>query len=212
MANEHDKAEGFNRSSALSPEQLAIATEAATKAAVAAVKAEGASSNPDTVKDAVNASVQAVFAALTPMLEKMAWTPEKIEQFKAPYIDPAVTARKKREKEQTKTNIELEQAAARARKENCQHRYPSINGAGGGESINITHNFPDGQCRGVCVLCHDIIHPLEYRLGLPNEDGTRTKGGKNGEMIDGVFWKQGAYLVPAHKDYARVRYIEQNKQ
>ena len=207
MANEHDNSEKFNRSSSLTPEEMAKATAAANRAAVAEAAAShptSASDSPALVKEAVAAAVASVFASLAPMLEKLALTPDKIAALKAPYVDPLTSAREQRMnimgREEEKRNREAEQWA----KDNCAHKDKNDK-----DSICLNHNYPDRRPRGVCVLCRDVIHPKEWRLDAPDPlTGQHTKGGKNGEVIDGVYWRQGAYLVLAHKDYPRVLKLE----
>lgn len=160
-----------NRSSAPSPEQMAENT-AQTSAAV---------------KEAVQASVAAVFASLGPMLEKLALTPEKIQELKAPFIDPAKAAREKREAQMNREQIEEMRKQDEWRKAHCEHLDKN-----GNDSIGITHNYPDRQPRGVCVLCHDIIHPKEWRIGSPDPQTGKSR----------------PYMVDAHKDYSRVLRID----
>lgn len=133
---------------------------------------------------AVQSAIVEAMKALAPIMASMALTPDKIAQLKAPYEDPAKKARFDREAKKSKDD---EQEAARAtalRRKACPHVYPS----NGSLAINLVHNCPDRQPRGICVLCQDWIHPREWRIGPPTDKSPR-----------GV-----AYLIDAHKDYRMV--------
>lgn len=172
MSNEPEKQ---NRSSAPSPEQLAVQTDAQSKAI------------QEAVQSGVQASVQAVFASLAPLFEKMALTPEKIQELKSPFVDPSKAARERREQQLNREQIEDMRKQDEWRKAHCEHKDKNDK-----DSIGITHNFPDRQPRGVCVLCHDVIHPREWRIGAPDPATGKTQ----------------AYMVAAHKDYHRVLRID----
>ncbi len=161
MGNQNDHPE--NRSSALTPEQLAA------------------------VNAMVGAAVREVFAALAPVLKDMALTPEKLREANRPYEDPAKIQRELRESLKSKEDeAELARMTA-ARRANCPHVDKN-----GRSSINLIHNYPDHQPRGICVTCHDLIHPREWRIGAPDEKNPRGK----------------AYIVEAHKNYAIVLQLE----
>lgn len=58
--------------------------------------------------------------------------------------------------------------------------------------IALQHGFPDRQTRGICRACGEVIHPREWRLGVPTADHP-----------------QGApYLVDAHPDYGLIMALE----
>lgn len=159
----HDANHDSNRSAALSPESIAAINTATTSAVTEALK------------------------ALIPIMASMALTPDKIQQLKAPYVDPAVKKRNEREALKSKEDeAEAIRQMALFRK-NCTHHYKNNLSA-----IYTVHNQPDHQPRGVCVLCHDWIHPREWRIGPPDDKNPRGR----------------AYLVEAHKDYAQVLYLE----
>ena len=221
MANANDKPETFNRSSALTPLQMATATDADTKAAVATTIA----SNPqkvgdqsDVVQAAVKASVEAVFASLAPMLEKLALTPEKMRELKAPYVDTKVLDRERREGQQSREQDEEARKNTALKRATCPHAY--VNGT---TAINLSHNFFDRQPRGICVLCNDVIHPMEWRLASPDP----TTGSRRTGLIDRKVtpeallinpmneqpaeYVKGCYLVKAHKDYSRVMLQERSQ-
>jgi hypothetical protein len=90
----------------------------------------------------------------------------------------------------TRSESRIREEALRAqvqqRKNSCRHRdrnsFPSL---------GLNHNFPDGQVRGICVLCNEIIHPREWRIGAPS-----------------VFGVPQPYIVEAHKDYGVVLNLE----
>lgn len=163
MPNDQDN----NRSSALSAEAIAVINTTTAKA--------------------VQEAVTAVFASLAPALRDMAITPEKLREANRPYEDPAKAAREKRESLKSKQD-EAEIARATAeRRAMCPHVDKR-----GQSSINLCHNQPDHQPRGVCVICGDWIFPREWRIGAPDEKNPRGK----------------AYLVEPHKDYKMVLQLE----
>ena len=155
-----------NRSSAFSPEQLAQITENSSAL--------------------VKETVAAIFASLGPALQGMALTPEKIQALTKPYVDPLTEARKKREMKLWKQDEEERLKNERAVKDACRHIDKR-----GQTSIRLIRNYPDRQPRGICVLCHDLITPKEWRIGAPDEKNPR-----------GV-----AYLAAPHKDYAAVMHL-----
>lgn len=152
-----------NRSSALTPEQLG-----AQNAMVSA---------------AVKEAVSGVFASLGPLLEKMSITPEKLREANKPYVDPAKVARDLRETQLWREDMEAQRLQTQAYQDQCLHKDDNQR-----DSINLIRNFPDRQPRGICVKCHALIHPKEWRIGPPDAQNPRGK----------------AYLVDAHKDYLRV--------
>jgi hypothetical protein len=162
MTTEHET----NRSSALSPEQLGainMATAAAVKEAIAGMA-----------------------AFFSPMIEKMAITPEKLREANKPYVDPKKAAREERETKLWRQDIEDNRRNLQSAQDNCLHEDDNQR-----TSIRLIRNFPDRQVRGVCVKCQAIIHPKEWRIGAPNDANPR-----------GV-----AYLVEPHKDYLKVRQL-----
>jgi len=156
-----------NRSSALTPEALAVMNSAIAKA--------------------VQESVSAIFANLKPTLESMAITPEKLREANRPYEDPKRAERDARETKKSKADeAELRQLTA-ARRAACPHL-----DANGRSSINLVHNQPDHQPRGICVTCGDWIFPKEWRIGPPDDQNPRGR----------------AFLVEPHKDYKIVMSLE----
>jgi len=144
MPNEHDA----NRSSALSPEALAMINTATAQA--------------------VQAAVKSVFENLGPVLKDMAITPEKLREANKPYEDPAKIAREMRESLKSKADEAEIQKMNNARKAACPHLDKN-----GRSAICLVHNQPDHQARGVCVVCGDWIHPKEWRIGVPDEKNPR---------------------------------------
>jgi hypothetical protein len=149
-----------NRSTALTPELMAT-VNAATAAAV---------------KEAVS-GISGMFADL---VRELAITPEKLREANKPYKDPAIERREMREKMKFKQEeIDNEKEKQRQRL-NCRHHYKNNLLA-----VALVNNFQDRQTRGICMLCHDWIHPREWRIDNPTEENPR-----------GV-----AHIVDAHKDY-----------
>jgi hypothetical protein len=152
-----------NRSSALSPEQLAMQNAA--------------------ISAAVREAVSGVFAQLAPLLKDMAITPEKLREANKPYVDPKDIARKLREGLKTKAEEKaLREATERARAA-CQHL-----DANGRSTIQLIHNYPDRQPRGLCAHCHDLVEPKHWTIEAPTDAEPQGK----------------AVLVGPHKDYLTV--------
>ena len=156
-----------NRSSALSPEALG-AINSATAAAV-------------------QTAISAMFAGMLPVFKGMELTPEKMQALKQPYVDPKAFLREQRESLKSKADEAEIKRMNDERKAACTHTYNN-----GITAINLCHNAPDRQPRGVCVTCGDWIHPREWRIGVPTDEFPRGK----------------AYIVEAHKDYKIVMQIE----
>jgi hypothetical protein len=160
------EAEG-NRSSALTPEQLGAINNATASA--------------------VKSALEAVMSGLIPVFQGMQLTPEKIQEMKKPYVDPAKMERDLREAQKTKEDAEEASRLTAARKAGCPHLDKN-----GRSSINISHNHPDHQPRGICVICHDWITPKEWRIGAPTKEFPRGK----------------AFVAEPHKDYRIVMQLE----
>ena len=159
--------DSINRSTALSPEQMAVINTA--------------------TQSAVQEAIKSVFASLTPVLQDMAMTPEKIRAANTPYVDPLKKAREDRESAKSKEDeagIARRTAAMRAA---CPHLDKN-----GRSSICLVHNQPDHQPRGICVTCHDWIHPREWVIDAPDQ----------------ITGKINAHIREAHKDYRIVLQLE----
>lgn len=159
-----------NRSAALTPEQLAIVNQATSAA--------------------VQEAVSEVFKQFAPMFKSIAQMPEALKDALTPKKSEEELKkfmREQRESLKSKQDEEEQRAADRARKDACPHLDKN-----GRSSISLVHNFPDHQPRGVCVLCHDLIHPKEWRIGPADDKNPRGK----------------AYLVAPHKDYKTVMQLE----
>ena len=166
MGNEHEN----NRSSALTPEQLAVINTSTAKA--------------------VQEAVSAVLQGLLPAFQGMALTPEKLRAAMTPLEDPKEHAKFLREQRESLKSKQDEAEIKKqndARKAACQHLDKN-----GRSSINLVHNQPDHQPRGICVVCGDWIHPREWRFAAPTDEHPR-----------GV-----AHLVEPHKDYRTVLQLE----
>lgn len=139
----------------------------------------------------INASIQAavsgVFTQIAPVLQSIALTPEKLQAAMKPYEDPAKVARELRERQQMKEQDAEARRNTALRQKNCPHQDKNGNWA-----IDLVHNFPDHQPRGVCPLCHVWIHPQEWRIEAP--DAANPKG--------------HAKIVPEHPLYQVVRLLE----
>jgi hypothetical protein len=134
-----------NRSSAMTPELIAMIT-ASTSAAV---------------KEAM----AGVAVLMGSMVKDLALTPEKLREANKPYVDPAVAHRALREKMKFKQE-EIDNAAARRKaREMCPHKYKN-----GLASIGVVRNFPGNVPRGICVQCHEWFYPREWRISAPTDE------------------------------------------
>jgi hypothetical protein len=158
----------LNRSGALSPEMTAV------------------------VNTAIAEGIKAALSGFAPILKELALTPEKLDLLRTPKKteeDLKRVARELRETMKSKQDEAENLRFAAERKAACEHRYST-----GKSAINLIHNYHDHQVRGICVLCHDFIHPREWRIGAPTA-----------EKPHGT-----AFVVQAHKDYQRVVTQENN--
>ena len=150
------------RSAAFTPQQLAQVTEMTTSV------------------------VREMMASLMPVISQIALTPEKIREFSKPYVDPLKEKRNKREMALFKEDEDDRIKRERSMKDMCRHLDPR-----GQTSIRLIRNFYDRQPRGVCMLCNDLIHPKEWRIGPPDDTHPRGR----------------AYICEPHKDYPTVLHI-----
>jgi len=165
-ASDHDN----NRSSALSPEMLATINS--------------------TTKAAVESAVAAVLLGLKPVFEGMQLTPDKLREANRPFEDPAkvkLAERNLRESLKSKADEAELRRTTEARRAACPHL-----DANGRSSIDLVHNQPDHQPRGICVTCGDWIFPKEWRIGPPDAENPRGR----------------AFLVEPHRDYKIVMQLE----
>jgi len=159
----------------------------AVKAPSAVIGAEAQGFINASISAAVREAVAGVFASLGPILKDMTMTPEKIRAANTPYRDPAIEARNKRETEKSKADEKELRAMEAARKAACPHLDQNQR-----SSIRLVHNYPDRQPRGICPICHDLIHPREWRIDAPDAENPKGR----------------AVLYPAHKDYRAVEILE----
>jgi hypothetical protein len=138
----------------------------------------------EAVAMAVAEAVKSVFAGLAPVFQDMKLTPEKMNELKKPFVDPKIASREERENKNSRAQEAEQRAAEQFRKDHCPHLDKSNNLA-----LGLLRNFHDRNPRGVCMLCNDLIHPKEWRIGAP----------------DPVTGETTAYLHPEHKDYGLVR-------
>lgn len=146
MGTEHEN----NRSSALTPELIAMINASTTAA----------------VKEAVTG----IFATLGPLLKDMAVTPEKLQAGMRPYKDPAVERREIREKLKFREDEVDNEKEKKRQRANCRHFYANNLCA-----VAVVRNFFDRQPRGVCMLCQDWLNPKEWVIDAPSEEYPRGK-------------------------------------
>lgn len=137
----------------------------------------------------ISEAVRGVFESMGPLLQSIALTPQKLKEAedlrRAP--DAAKVARELRERKlmheeekENRANLARFQAA-------CPHKYPS-----GGSAINLIHNYPDRQARGICVLCALFLQPRRWEILAPDADNPRGR----------------AVIVDAHPQYDLVRQVQ----
>ena len=156
-----------NRSSAPSPEQLGQENERIAAA----------------VKEAVTAAI----SGLLPMFEKMALTPEKLNELKKPFVDPEAKLRELRERLLWREDEEGNRKRLQDMQDHCPHLDDN-----GRSSIQLMHNWPDRQPRGLCIKCMALIFPKEWRISAPEPGHPRGK----------------AYLVEPHPLYNIVMQLQ----
>jgi hypothetical protein len=164
-----------------------MSEQQALKSPTALISPEAQAYVTASISAAIKEAVSGVFASLGPILKDMALTPEKLRDATKPYVDPDVVARNKRETEKSKADEKELRAMDAARKAACPHLDKS-----GRTSINLVHNFPDRQPRGICVICQDLIHPQMWVVDAPDAENPKGR----------------AHLVDAHKDYRQVQILE----
>lgn len=132
-----------NRSTALTPELLAVinaSISAAVKEAMAGV---------GTIAEAIKAT---------------AITPEQLREANKPYVDPDKERRRVREKMKFKADELQQEKDKREFRDKCSHKYKT-----GLAAVAVVRNFPDRNPRGICMLCHEWFHPKEWRIDNPTE-------------------------------------------
>jgi len=106
--------------------------------------------------------VKDVLESLGPLLAQISMTPEKmamlIQEMKKPYVDPAVEARKLRERKEMAADIAAGLVMRREAQDRCPHRDKN------GEKLALVENHPDGRPRGVCMACQKWIQPKHWEI------------------------------------------------
>jgi hypothetical protein len=106
--------------------------------------------------------VKDVIESLMPLLSQLALTPEKValmvQEMKKPYIDPAVEARKLRERKEMARDIAAGLVMKLEAQKRCPHRDKNS------WKINPVNNHPDGRVRGVCMACQDWFQPKHWEI------------------------------------------------
>lgn len=133
--------------------------------------------------------IKEMFAQFAPILQDMALTPEKLKEALKPYVDPAALAREMREREMNRKQFLENRKITAEMQARCPHKDKNERWA-----INLQHNFPDRQSRGICPLCHDLIEPAHWVIPGPGFDG----GNGPGEP----------YVAAEHPLYHVVRFLE----
>ncbi len=134
-----------NRSTALTPELIALVNASTTAA----------------IKEAM----AGVSTMMQQVIKEVALTPEKLRDATKPYVDPDVARRALRDKLKFKQSEKDDAAATRKTREQCPHKYKN-----GIAAVGVIRNFHDRQPRGVCMLCHEFFTPREWRIGAPTDE------------------------------------------
>ena len=165
-------------------EKISSPVETLTPAAQGAQNVAMNAAIAEAVRVAVAEATKGIFAGLAPVFQDMKLTPEKLNELKKPFVDPLVVSREERENKNSRAQAEEQRKADDVRKANCAHLDKSNNLA-----LGLLRNFHDRNPRGVCMLCNDLIHPREWRIGAPDPVTGETK----------------AYMAAEHKDYGLVK-------
>ncbi len=107
-----------------------------------------------------------------------------IEAANKPYVDPDAVARDRREREKSRRDFQEAQRVTALQQKNCPHKHKD-----GQNALNLQHNFPDGQARGICPLCFIYIQPAHWEFMAP----------------DPVTGAERPHTVPEHPLYFMVR-------
>jgi hypothetical protein len=167
----------------MSDEKQANRSSAPSADVIAQVNTASANDAAAIAASVAAATAKAIFDQLAPFLKDAALTPEKLMALKAPYVDPKMAARELRESLAGKDQEAETMRLIAHRKEHCPHKYID-----GKAAICLLHNNLDNQVRGVCMLCHDVIHPREWVIDAP----------------DPITGKAKSHIRPAHKNYDMV--------
>jgi hypothetical protein len=148
-------AEELNRSSALSPDQMALVN--------------------GMISAAVKEAVGGVFGQLGPILKDLALTPEKIQAMEDARRAPTkeqedFKKRMEREKREFSEQDAETRAKIRAMQDSCPHRDENDK-----EAICLVHNYPDRQVRGICPICWSLIEPRHWAIEAPDPKTGKTK-------------------------------------
>ena len=81
------------------------------------------------------------------------------KELKKPYIDEEKAARDLRDQKKSRDDYRQGQAMEKAAQAACPHKFKT-----GAWAISLMHNFPDGQRRGVCNKCKDLIQPRHIEI------------------------------------------------
>ena len=137
----------------------------------------------------ITAAVKEVFASMAPVLQSIALTPEKLAEAQrlGRQPDAAVLAREARERQNMREDLANAERDKLAKQAACSHQ-----DANSKWSINLIHNYPDRQTRGVCSHCLKIFQPKHWEIGAPDPQNPRGK----------------PILVDADPQYAIIRQIE----
>jgi hypothetical protein len=137
------------------------------------------------VNQMISAAVAEVFKNMGPMLERISLTPEKLAEAERlrREPDPKLVAREARERALMREDLRVAEKLKRDLQESCTHKDNNMRW-----SISAIHNYPDRQCRLICVRCHLIVEPTHWTIDAP--DATHPRGVPR--------------LVPAHPRYAEI--------
>jgi hypothetical protein len=133
--------------------------------------------------------IKEVFTGFAPILKDIALTPDKIREATKPYVDPAAIARELREREISRQQFNEARKITKAMQEACPHKDKNEKWA-----INLQHNFPDHQPRGICPHCNYCIEPAHWVIPGAGFDGGNGAG--------------QPYIVSEDKLYYIVRQLE----
>src|SRR5258707_335244 len=108
--------------------------------------------------------IAAVLAALGPILDRVALTPDKIEAIKKPYVDPVEAGRISRERKEMARDIARGLVELKLAQDHCPHGHGGPGGVSYTDLISLEYNHPDGRVRGRCNMCQKFIQPAHYEI------------------------------------------------
>ena len=122
------------------------------------------------VREALSSIMKNVVGPILQNMQNNALTPERISQIEEARRQPseAQKSREARERLLTKQEADENRKNREAVQAGCAHKYPS-----GASSVQVVHNYPDRQPRGICAICQIFLHPRQWVIDPPDAQHPR---------------------------------------